>query len=416
MTLPWYTIPATSFTAKTAIIIGGGLAGTSAAASLAKRGWKVTLIERNVNIASEASGNPAGIISPMISHKNDLIGEFYLAGFNYTTTHYKYNKCGVLEIGKQDKDVANLVVPQEMVRVLSQNDASEICGAQLKDGGLFIEAAGWVSPAEICRSNLANENIQVVYNSEAIAIEKTGQGWCVGSIEVEVVIIANANDAKKFIQTNWLPIIPVRGQITYLPATIDTNTILCYEGGYVTPVIDGVNYVGATFNREAVGLEVSEEENRENLKNLKNVLNCHPERSGAESKDLYQLVGDPSTEAQEASAQDDSLLLKGRASFRATTPDRRPIIGAVADHTAFCHDYAELKHGRPNAKYPDGKYLSGLYVTTGHGSRGITSCPLGGELLAAMINNEELPLTQNIVDALNPARVLIKGLKRGVKL
>ena len=45
-------------TTNTAIVIGGGIAGCSTAYALAQRGIKVTLLERNTAIASEASGNP----------------------------------------------------------------------------------------------------------------------------------------------------------------------------------------------------------------------------------------------------------------------------------------------------------------------------------------------------------------------
>ncbi|WVV48763.1 FAD-dependent oxidoreductase [Pseudomonas sp. NA13] len=39
-------------------MIGGGLAGCASAASLAARGWQVTLLERHAGLAEEASGNP----------------------------------------------------------------------------------------------------------------------------------------------------------------------------------------------------------------------------------------------------------------------------------------------------------------------------------------------------------------------
>ena len=54
-------------TANTAIVIGGGIAGCSTAYALAQRGIKVTLLERNTAIASEASGNPQAMLYPRLS-------------------------------------------------------------------------------------------------------------------------------------------------------------------------------------------------------------------------------------------------------------------------------------------------------------------------------------------------------------
>ncbi|MEI6228264.1 MAG: FAD-dependent oxidoreductase, partial [Methylophilaceae bacterium] len=45
-------------TPKHAVIIGAGIAGCSTAYALAQRGIRITLIERNAEIANEASGNP----------------------------------------------------------------------------------------------------------------------------------------------------------------------------------------------------------------------------------------------------------------------------------------------------------------------------------------------------------------------
>ena len=54
-----------TFSVKKAIVIGGGLAGTASAEALARRGWQVTLIERNAKLAQEGSGNPLGVLYPV---------------------------------------------------------------------------------------------------------------------------------------------------------------------------------------------------------------------------------------------------------------------------------------------------------------------------------------------------------------
>ncbi len=78
---------------------------------------------------------------------------------------------------------------------------------------------------------------------------------------------------------------------------------------------------------------------------------------------------------------------------------------------AFNRDYSDLHHGRKK-QYPSGKYLDGLYISAGHGARGLTSAPIGGEIIAAMINNEPMPLEQKLITALNPARFVIRRLQK----
>ena len=66
--------------------------------------------------------------------------------------------------------------------------------------------------------------------------------------------------------------------------------------------------------------------------------------------------------------------------------------------------------GKPVASR--GSYLPGLYLSTAHGSRGLTSTPLAAELLASMICAEPLPFSRALCRALAPARFIIRDLAR----
>ncbi len=59
-TAPWYARPPSGDGPRQAVVVGAGLAGSCTAASLARRGWQVTVLERHAAAAQEASGNPQG--------------------------------------------------------------------------------------------------------------------------------------------------------------------------------------------------------------------------------------------------------------------------------------------------------------------------------------------------------------------
>ncbi len=57
-------------------------------------------------------------------------------------------------------------------------------------------------------------------------------------------------------------------------------------------------------------------------------------------------------------------------------------------------------------------WLEGLYVNSGHGSRGLITAPLSGELIAAWLNDEPLPLPRDVAEACHPNRFALRALIR----
>ncbi|MNE92899.1 tRNA 5-methylaminomethyl-2-thiouridine biosynthesis bifunctional protein MnmC [compost metagenome] len=90
-----------------------------------------------------------------------------------------------------------------------------------------------------------------------------------------------------------------------------------------------------------------------------------------------------------------------------------PIVGPVADSQAFNEVYAVL--GKDARQVPDVPcpWLEGLYVNSGHGSRGLITAPLCGELIAAWVTGEPLPLPRAVAEACHPNRFGLRKLIRG---
>ena len=104
--------------------------------------------------------------------------------------------------------------------------------------------------------------------------------------------------------------------------------------------------------------------------------------------------------------------LGGRAAFRCTTPDYLPLVGPVADAAAFNRVYAPLARDATEHLTTPAPWVPGLYVNTGHGSRGLITAPLSGEVIAACVEGEPAPLPRSLLNGLHPSRFLLRNLVR----
>ncbi|PJE78502.1 tRNA 5-methylaminomethyl-2-thiouridine biosynthesis bifunctional protein MnmC [invertebrate metagenome] len=395
---------------KTAIVIGGGLSGTSSAHALTQRGWKVTLIDRHHTLAAEASGNAQGLLYTKLSAHNTPLSQFIMAGYSYTVNYLRqyenntelYNPCGLIqtaflsEMEERQKEL-DTYFPNDVLTYLNADELSQIAGFPIHYNGLYFPKSGWVNPPSLCHHMAAHPKVTVKTGYTIDQLERYNGQWKAisqGTViaEASVVIVACATSTRCIPLLRHLPLKGIRGQTTKAKATEQSRklkTCVCSDG-YVTPPREGFHTLGATFDFKSQSLILRDQDNKDNL------------------SIQHQYFPDFAKTLQ----QDEQSIKGGIAGFRSTTPDYLPLVGAVAHETAFIEDYAPL---RKNSKYkltglP--QYIEGLYVNAGHGSRGLVTCPLSGEVLAALICDEPNPLPQHLIDNLNPNRFLARDLIR----
>lgn len=364
---------------KRAIIIGAGLAGSTCAQRLSQRGWAVQAIEGHKAPAQEASGNPAGLIRPVLSLDWNTHSRFTTAGFLYTLRHHGSlarsghavisGEGGVLQVArdaarfeKQQRIVEEFALPQDLLRTLDAEGVSGLAGARVAGPGWWFPHAVWADPASMCRANLAagDQELNAAYGVEAKQIERHEDEWQVLDADGHVIarapvlVLANAHAATSFAPVQWLPLRPVRGQISLVPerAGYPLRIAVCREG-YVTPASGGMHCLGASFNEGMADTTERIEDHQANLQRLEKML---PGFGGGL----------------------DLGALRGRVAFRTMALDRLPVLGGL---------------GQP-----------GLYACLGLGSRGMTWSALAAELVASQINGDPLPLERNLVAALAPQR------------
>lgn len=389
-------MPPRSAPDRRAIVLGAGLAGSTAANRLAARGWRVTLIDERPGPGEGASGNRAGVLRPLPSRDDNPLARITRAGFLAASRHLQslaaisdkplWGRTGVLHLARdatheeaQRHIVEDQQAPPEYLRFVTRDEAEHLCGWPVDSGGWWFPGGAWVSPAQYCRTNLAQfgDTISARFTTPVAQVAQIDGHWHAldeagGSLaNAPHLVVANAADARRLLG-DWLPIFPARGQVTHLPAEPESRPrcVVC-RLGYVTPAIGGERYAGATFTMKDADPSIRAADHAENLAKLDFML--------------------PGFSEQIAPAH-----LAGRVGFRPASPDRLPIVGAVP-------------------KLGDAPAAPGLWLVDGFGARGIVWSALAGELIADLMESAPTVLEQDLVTTLSPARFLDRRYRRHPK-
>lgn len=382
----------------TAIVIGAGIAGCSTAYALAKRGVSVTLIERHQEIAQEGSGNPVGMLYPKFSTGMNLQSTIASHGFAFTLAllkqlpnhHEIHDICGQIQLAFNDREQLKqekLVNDNQHIKYLSASEASEIANIQLHHGGIYLPESGWVKPKAFCQALIQSKQIKKLKAHQAINIKKTNQIWQVAlnkeqTLEANSVIVCNANELHQFTQCQHIPTTPVRGQVNFFKATDmsrEIKPVICSDH-YLSPAVDGFHSIGTSYAANDLNPALSDLDTQDNLLALKKI-----------SSTLHSNI------------QNENMT--GRVAWRSTTRDYLPLAGQLIDATALIK-----APPRYNDNPRDLPWLDGLYVNAGHGSKGMITAPMCGELIANQITNTALGINQSIAAKLNPSRFLLRDL------
>ena len=379
-----------------AIVIGAGIAGAAAAASLARRGWKVQVLDQAGAPASGASALPAGLFAPHVSPDDSVLSRLSRSGVR-TTLHAlaalpqgdTWSPCGVLE-HRVDGDQG---IPRDWAGTpgddWSQPATAEVlarAGLPPDTVGCWHVRAGWVRPARLVEALLQHPDITWQGDTRVAALRRDAASGAWQAVAFDGTVIAEASQVVVAAGPGSMPLLddrwtlqPLRGQVSWgeQPAAAATPPewppFPVNGHGSLVPHIpsDGGArhwHVGSTFERGQTLLPLTPEEaaasHAANLDKLRTLLPAL----------APQLA--PAFAAQAASP------VKAWAAVRCAAPDRLPITGPV-----------------------DPARLPGLWVCTAMGARGLTLALLCGELLAARLHGEPLPLDARLARALSTERL-----------
>ena len=362
-------------------MIGAGLSGSAVAHSLAIRGWAVTVIDQANGVGAGASGLPAGLAAPHVSPDDNVLSRITRAGVQATLQRAQtllqsgtdWAPTGVLEHNLAGK------------RRLSTASAEQVAAAGLPLGtpAIWHEQAAWIRPRQLVAAQLQTPGVQVLWQYKAQTIERRGKLWTVTDAQgqtlgqAHLLVVASAFDSLALLQALpgfAVPLNPLRGQISFghmrdlnaaqrqLLPPFPVNGHGSFISGVPTPDGQSGWFIGSTFERDCEQAPVRVEDHAANQLRLATLL---PDLGAA----MQQQFG--------------PAHVHGWAGLRCTLPNRLPAVGPI-----------------------DSVRLPGLWLCTGMGARGISLAVLCGELTAAWLCNEPLPLEPSLAQHLAAERYI----------
>ncbi|MCG3847061.1 bifunctional tRNA (5-methylaminomethyl-2-thiouridine)(34)-methyltransferase MnmD/FAD-dependent 5-carboxymethylaminomethyl-2-thiouridine(34) oxidoreductase MnmC [Photobacterium damselae] len=453
-TKPWYHISAraendTAQTLNDIAIIGGGVASAATALSLVRRGQTVTLYCKDEKPAQGASGNKQGAVYPLLNGNHNALSRFFAPAFVFArqfveqaaqNSQFDHDWCGVVQLafgedtssqvtsdeskerkeerieGEKEAETRNKQrikldkmlaggFPNELICALDHQQTREVTGVETGFDGVNYPLGGWLCPKELTRALIEQAQVTGLLTlhtqSEVCKLQQENdQRWQLQfsdgqSKQHACVVIANGHRFTDFEQTAKIPAYSVRGQVSHIPTNEQLgklNTVLCYDG-YLTPENphSHTHCIGASYDRNSVDLAFSEQNQHDNKQRL---INCLPQAEWAKSVDVSDN--------------------QARVGVRCATRDHLPFMGNVCRYDELLTQYENLKEMQASAdKVP---VYNNLFALIGLGSRGLSSAPLVGEMMASQICGDPLPMPLSVLEALHPGRMWVRKLVKGKAL
>lgn len=410
-----------------ALIVGAGLAGAAAADALVRQGWTCTVLDRAANAASQASGNPGGILHGTAHAQDGVHARFTRAAALLAQQRYRQmleqaratgqhgqidglvrvsgrrrphppseaspaGQPGTAEVWAPPASSRPLLGRSPLyVTALESDAARDASGLEGLAPAWLYPGGGWMSPRWLSEQWLRQSGIRVMTQAAVAGIERDGAQWfardAAGAVlaQGDAVVLCTGADNEPLWPIPGLGLQAVRGQVTWFTGSKVPLRPLAGHG-YALGLPDGRLVCGATVSDATADFERSDQprdaDHRFNLERLEALCGLHP--------------------APE-------VTLGGRVGWRAIAHDRLPVVGAVP--LAVGPDQAEARGPQRQDQCRFVPREPGLFVLSGLASRGLTWAPLAAEVLAAWMTGAPVPLEADLLDAIDPARGVVRRVR-----
>lgn len=354
-------------------VIGGGLAGASAAWHLTGAGFQVRLLD---GADPEAPVAPASRIPATVLHARLLADgtataalrcQAYLYAAHLVRERPGFRAGGALQVAGPSRDAARLRDLLDRyggsgpwLTLLDRQGAAERARWPLPDAALWLPDAGTVALPELVRGLLDEAAERGLEQVEARLLPAMGPGGA--ALPDGPLVLACGAETRAFSEAGYLELAPVAGQIDVVTVA-EAPAVPLVGNGYLVPMggADGAARValGSTYEYRP----------------------WEPGRATVHN--LEQLDGRP------------HRWVGAWRGTRSVSSDRTAIAGPLFD--------------------PGGVALRDRLVTTGHGSAGNATAHLAAAVLSAYLSGDCPPLARPVEAALSPRRFRERQARRGFR-
>lgn len=403
--------PQAPSTVSHCVVVGAGLAGAAVAGALALRGWQVTVLDAAPQPAAGASGLPVGLFAPQLSRDDGPRSRLSRAGIRATLQvarrllHHgqDWALSGVAHVDNAGHPTDALPrdwpphgQPWAAAATAASLDGAELAKLARPQQALWHAMAGWIKPQQLVRAWLQQPGVCFQGSSPVQAIVQGGNMWRLfgphGRLLAEAphLVIACAGGspalllqalsaARQPLPASPVPMTPIDGQVSWAMHTArDAARFPPFPVNGSGSVAAHVPWHGATAWFAGATYEPQGDPAWSELQGHEQNL-----------ARLAQLLPDA------AALVSPALVVTGPHAWRGTRwtlPDRLPVAGTWP--------------------MPSAPPLPGLWLSTAMGSRGLTHAALCGELIAAQMGAEPLPLDTNLHRYIDTARLATRPKAR----
>ena len=354
---------------KRIAILGAGIAGATLARALTNQRYKVDVFDLHSNRSLAASRNKFALVMPRLDATDTLEAKILIDAYITARESYK-GMPGVFETH---------------VTQYPRSDKEEAKFKKLLDDAPLPEDN--LVPAE--KSGLLHKHCLIIKPNiliDALLQEATLINELPSKPELSdynVVMLALGMATLDYVP--WLELNPKLGQVEFKGncATLPASAL---AAGHFALSLGKERFWGATFDPYEGNTSVSNLARQSNLIGLRNL-----------NPPWLKEVEDYENES--------------RASVRATTPDRLPLVGSIPDYELYSKSFRSYSNG--TLPEIDAPLKKGWYISSGFGTRGFTWGPWAASILTAQILRKPFPATEATLKAVSPARQILRRIKRG---
>ena len=446
------------------VVVGAGLAGAAVAASLARRGWAVVVLDAAGSAASGASSLPAGVLAAHVSPDDSVLSRLSRSGVRATLQQletrlqsgHDWQLTGVLERSLGDsprrppapwlsgKKPGIAEAAQDWLQPASASQLAA-CGLAADSPALWHAPAAWVKPAALVQSWLAAPGVRFEGNAHAARLVRTSGSAGESAIKPENEVWQVLDAADRILATAELVVLAAGTGSAALASSAESAESIAVKGvearlvkaelaaagpiGAVSPTTSPQGWSPRTLALQAVRGQVLCGWNEQSahdtplprppfpVNGLGSLIATLPLPDGPnaagkpqKSAWLFGATYKRGNADCKPRAEDDET---NKNQLRSLLPElAETLLQDASGKSATTQSWVGVRCTTPNRLPALGPLQAGtsaghrpitrVWLCTGMGSRGLSFAALCAEVLAARLHSEPMPVEDRLVNALVP--------------